>query len=378
MIYLDNAATTYPKPPAVSAAWERTLREAGGNPGRSGHPLSMRAAEVVFRAREAVASLFGEDAPERVVFTYNATYALNLAIHALVRPGDHVLLSNLEHNAVYRPIYALAAAGVIRFDLFDAVGTTEEVVARVAAKLRKNTRLVVTLHRSNVCGITLPIAAIGKLLASRGIRYLVDASQSAGVLQIRPSAMGITALCAPGHKALYGPTGTGFVLFSALAPPAEQLTPLLYGGTGTRSTDGVMPPFLPERLEAGTLSAPQLAALTAGIEAVQSLGTDEILREETVLYRYALARLAKLPHVTTFAADAPRGGAVLFGVRDMPSDAVADALSARGICVRGGFHCAPLAHQRLGTGETGAVRASFGIYNTKSDVDALCAALQTL
>ena len=378
-VYLDNAATTYPKPKEVLSAWEHASLAAGGNPGRSGHRLSMRAAETVYHARSAVADLFGSKNPEHVVFTYNATYALNIAIHALVQRGDHVLISNLEHNAVYRPIDALARKGIITYDTFDAYGKETEVLCRLSEKLRPNTRLVVTLHRSNVCNITLPIERIGSLLAARGIAYVVDASQSAGHCQIHVEDSGITALCAPGHKGLYGPTGTGFVLFASNAEEAVvKCPPLLSGGNGIHSREPYMPELLPERFEAGTLAAPALAALTAGIKVIEGIGISNLAKRECALCKHALSRLLHSKRVRVYAPNEQNGSVILFGIRDLPSDRVAELLDAAGICVRSGLHCAPLAHTRLGTPEDGAVRVSFGMYNTQRDVDALCDVLETI
>lgn len=379
IVYFDNAATTYPKPRAVQEAWEQAARDAGGNPGRSGHALSMRAAEVVYHARSAVADLFGSKSPEHVVFTYNATYALNIAIHALVQRGDHVVISNLEHNAVWRPIHALAKEGILTYDTFDAYGKETEVLCRLSEALRPNTRLVVTLHRSNICNITLPIARIGRMLAARGIHYVVDASQSAGICQIDMEESGITALCAPGHKGLYGPTGTGFILFSRES--AERLADcplLLHGGNGIHSREPFMPALLPERFEAGTLAAPALAALTAGIRTVREIGISTLARQEHALCQYTLARLSRCKRIRVYAPEERAGNVILFHCRDVSADRVAEILDEAGICVRSGLHCAPLAHKRLGTPEDGAVRVSLGMFNTQGDADALCDVLETI
>ncbi len=370
MIYFDQAATTFPKPQAVTEEVLRCMRDYCGNPGRSSHRLSLAAAEKIFETRAALCALFGADAPERVIFTCNATYALNLAIKSVLSRGDHVLISDFEHNSVYRPVCALAAEGKIRFDVVDAYADAQTVVANFAAKLRPNTRLIAVTHVSNVCGVSLPIRELGTLCKKRGILFLVDASQSAGALPIHMEQDAIDALCGAGHKGLYGPQGTGYLVLSErFAARVLQTRTLIEGGNGYNSTDRVMPAVFPERLEAGTLATPAIAGLCEGIRFVSSLGVEAIGAHERTLAARLKHRLAGMENVILYAPDFTEGGTVLFNVRDVPSVNVASWLDEQGICVRAGFHCAPLAHKRLATGENGAVRVSFGAFNTAAEVD---------
>ena len=367
-VYLDNAATTFPKPVCVAEAFSRALTECGGNPGRGSHRMSVRSAEAVYEAREALAAFFDAPSPDGVIFTLNTTYALNVAIKASVKRGDHVLISSMEHNSVLRPVRALADRGVISFDVFDAFA--DDPVAALSAKLRRNTALVVCAHASNICGTVLPIAKIGALLRRRGVRFVVDAAQSAGKYPISVRDGMIDALCVPGHKGLYGPMGVGAII----AGEGFSGATLVEGGGGINSLDAHMPDFMPERFEAGTLPTPAIAALSAGVGFVRSVGVGSIAAHEDRLCRECASRLAELPGVT-FYSDR---GVILFNIAHVPAPRVCEALDGEGVCVRGGFHCSPLAHRALGTGENGAVRASFGYFNTRSDALALCDAVKRL
>ena len=377
MIYLDNAATTYPKPASVVAAVTRAMTEAGGNPGRSGHTLSMRAGEEVYACREAVASLYGARA-EQVVFTQNATQALNLSIRALAREGGHILISDLEHNAVRRPVAALGRERGGSWGIFPTgQGDPEQVRREIVRRLRRNTCLVVCTQASNLTSHRPPVAAIGALCRERGIPFVVDASQSAGSCSADLDALGADALCAPGHKGLYGPMGCGFALFSRryLEEGGERLRPLLYGGSGVDSRPERMPSLLPERLEAGTLPVCAIAGLRAGVEMVRTLGQDQIHAHACGLFHRMRQGLEEIGGVTVYRPD-EAGGVLLFSVRDRESEQIAAELDARGICVRAGLHCAPLAHRTLGTPPDGAVRISFSVYSTEEEVEEALAALR--
>lgn len=370
MIYLDNAATTFPKPRCVADAAERAIPYYGGNPGRGSHTLSLRSASMIYDAREALAELFGAPSPDNVTFTLNTTYALNEAIKACVKRGDHVLISTMEHNSVLRPVSALARRGVVTFDVFDAFA--DDAVQAIAAKLRRETSLVVCAHSSNVCGRTLPIRRIGAFLRARDVRFIVDGAQSAGKREINVREDNIDALCVPGHKGLFGPMGCG-ALIAGEAFPANGAT-LVEGGSGINSFDEQMPAFLPERYEAGTLPVPAIAGLLAGVGFVRSVGTDRIAEHEDRLCRECAVRMREMPHVRLYSEE----GVILFNVDGVPSPRVCELLDREGICVRGGFHCSPLAHRALGTGEDGAVRASFGYFNTRSDALRLCDAVSRI
>ena len=371
MIYLDNAATTFPKPPEVIEAVRRCIEKYGGNPGRGAHPLALAAAEQIYSCREALCDLLGAPSPERVLFTQNTTYALNLALKGLLHRGDHVLISELEHNAVRRPICRLAADGMISFDTFPVVGLADdEITAAIRAALRPNTRAVVCTHASNVCSITLPLLAIGTLCRQHGLYFMVDAAQSAGVYPIHMESMHIDALAAPGHKALYGIQGCGTLLLGK----GITLDTLIEGGSGIHSLDDNMPVDPPERYEAGTLPTPAIAGLLAGIQTLQG-EMESIARHESALFVALKERLETLPAYCIYAPT-HAGSTLLFNHRRLNATALGKHLSDQGFCVRTGLHCAPLAHRALNTPESGAVRVSFGRYNTVSDVDALWRALK--
>ncbi len=384
-VYLDNAATTYPKPPATREALVRAMEQAGGNPGRSGHSLCRAAEQVVYDGRCAVASLFGSDAPERVVFTHNATYALNLAIRAVARSGDHLLLSPLEHNAVLRPVNALVREGACTYTSFPcpdlALPRTmweQSVLSALAQAVQPNTKAVIVTHTSNICGVTFPLQAIGDFCQSKGILFLVDASQSAGILPIDATKMHIDALCFPAHKGLYGISGCGAILFSQrLWERSRELYPLISGGSGVHSLDTTMPEWLPERLEAGTLPTACIAALGAGISFVQSIGVSTIGEREARLGRWCKERIACLPHYTVFAPNHD-SGVVSFRCDLCSCTELASYLDGCGICVRGGLHCAPMAHLAIGSGKEGTVRVSFGAFNQVSDIEVLLRALRNV
>ena len=262
MIYLDNAATSFPKPHRVVEEQLRCMQLYGGNPGRGSHALAMAAAEKIYECREELASFFGSPNLENVIFTMNTTMALNTAIKGLLRRGDHVLISDMEHNAVFRPIYKLSRDGVITYDVFqtfptNATRTTDSICASILEKLRPNTRMLICAHASNICSATLPLAEIGALCRKKGILFLVDAAQSAGHLPINMVKMQIDALCAPGHKGLWGPQGCG-VLILGEGIVADTL---IEGGSGYNSLEGNMPTEVPERYEAGTLPTPAIAGL---------------------------------------------------------------------------------------------------------------------
>ncbi len=370
MIYLDSAATTLQKPPEVAQA-VGTAMERMASPGRGAHPPAMLAAETVFACREAAARLFHVRSPEQVVFTFNATHALNLAIKSVVRPGDTVLISGWEHNAVTRPLYGMPGVRVkvAAGGLFEP----EEFLAQMEQQLTGEVRAVVCTHVSNVFGCILPIGAVASLCRRRGVALIVDASQSAGCLPIDQEELGAAFIAMPGHKGLYGPQGTGLLLCG------ERGKPLLEGGTGSESLHQSMPGFLPDRLEAGTHNVPGIAGLLEGLRFVEGR-EEEILRHETALLAQAAKELSRLPRLTVFAAgrEGEQAGVLSFLIEGMDSEGVGEALGGRGIAVRAGLHCAPLAHRSAGTLETGTVRASFSAFNTQEEVRALVAAVAEL
>lgn len=366
MIYLDNAATTFPKPEVVFRAADRCARFFGGNPGRGAHRLSSAAAREIYSCRETIAELFC-GRPENVVLTLNATYALNMAINAMYRSGGEIVISGAEHNAVLRPIAALGA----KYRVFDPSGGEDAAVSSFLSCLSPRTSLCVCTHVSNLCGLTLPIERIGAVCRERGIKFIVDASQSAGMRELDIRACRADAVCAPGHKGLYGIQGIGFALFSdEYADTAAELREFVRGGNGVASLNTEMPDFLPERLEAGTLPTPAASALTAGIRWVRARGVKYIGEYEEALGERLKYGLLDLHGVTVYGAEY-RGGTVLFNIDGVPSEQVGEELDRHGICVRCGYHCCPLGHRLLGTPEGGAVRASFSAMNTGREVETL-------
>ena len=371
LIYLDNAATTFPKPESVLMSTIRCMDEYCGNPGRGSHPLAMRSAEKVFEAREALAELF-HASPENVIFTLNTTYALNMAIKGIMHRGGHMLISNMEHNSTLRPAAALARADKLRYDVFKAYDSTaplspKEIVANIISKLRRDTRLLCCVHSSNICSYTLPIREIGKLCRRHGILFCVDAAQSAGHIPIDVQEDCIDILCLPAHKGLYSPQGCGIMILRDGLPP---LPTLFEGGNGVNSLELSMGQDSPERYESGTLCTPAIAGLCAGLEFVKGFGIDTIAAHETALWNKTCQRLLELENVTVY--DRTPGSVLLFNVNGVPADQLGAALAEEGICLRTGYHCAPLAHKALNTPEGGAVRVGFGIFNSEKDVEQLC------
>lgn len=370
MIYLDNAATTFPKPASVSEEMSRCIMKYCGNPGRSAHKLSQRSSEKIYECRLLLAEMFNAEA-ENVVFTYNTTYALNIAIKALIKDKSHILISDMEHNSVLRPVHALKLTHGCSYSTFSSTGNDDEILADIFAKIRSDTSAIICAHQSNVGCRRLPIDKIGKLCRDKGIKFIVDGAQSAGLYKIDVSNMNIDALCIPGHKSLYGPQGVGIVIFGN----DEIGKTFIEGGTGINSLELDMPDFLPERYEGGTLSTPAIVGLCEGIKWVNSIGIDKIRMHEEGLYTLLLDLLSVDNRITTYQMNSYAGNALLFNVGSLSSAYVASELNKRDIYVRSGYQCSPLAHKILNTGEGGAVRVSFGVFNTKKDVYSLYEAL---
>ncbi len=364
MIYLDNGATSFHKPPQVRRAVIDAMKTCA-NPGRGGHAPAKRAARIVYRCRENAAKLFACK-PEQVVFTANCTHGLNIAIKTLVKPGSRVLVSGFEHNAVTRPLHGLQAEiTVAGRRLFDRENTLTEF----EKALRKGQDAVVFTQASNVFGYMLPVEEMAALCRQYGVPFVIDAAQSAGVLPINLMQLGADFIAMPGHKALLGPQGTGLLLCGT------QPKPLLEGGTGSDSIMQTMPDYLPEGAEAGTLNVPGIAGLNAGLEYILAHGTEPILRKEQRQVKRCVQGLKNLGY-TVFAGE-NQCGTVSF-VPDCDCEELADRLGKRGIAVRAGLHCAPLAHESAGTLETGTVRISFGHDATDNQTDALLHNLRTL
>ena len=378
MIYLDNAATTFPKAPATLERALERYRELGVSPGRGSHDLAQRAGDAADEVRAAVAAFFGAPDPERVAFGANATDALNTAILGLVRPGDHVVATRLDHNSVLRPLQHLAETGAVSWDAapFDERGIVTPDA--VEALLRPATRLVVMTHASNVVGTVQPVAEIARRCAARGIPLVVDAAQSAGQVPIDMAAMGIAALAFTGHKSLYGPPGIGGLV---VMPPLDVAT-TRFGGTGMDSASLVHTQAYPFRLEAGTLNLLGVLGLGEGLAFVRAQGVAAIHAREAALLTRLRDGLAAIGGVTLYRADgdlSARVAVLACNVADVhPQDVGAILDGDFDIAVRVGVHCAPLVHRDLGTIDRGAIRFSLGAFSTEADVDAAVAAMRAI
>lgn len=363
MIYLDNAATTWPKPPSVLKEYDKCFKYYAANPGRSGHTMAVTASSAVYECRTAVCDFFGMRNPENVIFTLNATHALNMAIKGSVSSDAHIIVTSMEHNSVLRPVYSLGVP-------YDAVEADEYgyVDAKdIECKIKSNTQLIVCTLASNVCGSVQPFEKIAAVAKKHKIPFLLDASQGAGAVKIDMSKSGIDMLAAPGHKGLYGPMGTGVLCINSAVLPR----PIMEGGTGSRSKELSQPSELPDKLESGTLNVPSIAALKAGIEFVNKIGCDEILYHENRLARMLAEDLSVIDGVRLAGCDLkrPRIGVVSAIVDGTDSTDVAELLNTKyGIAVRAGYHCAYGAHCSIGTQEIGTVRFSVGAYNIAAEI----------
>ncbi|HEY3366779.1 MAG TPA: aminotransferase class V-fold PLP-dependent enzyme [Symbiobacteriaceae bacterium] len=366
LTYLDNAATSHPKPETVYRESGDALR-AGGNPGRGGHRLALGAGRRVLAAREAVAALFGVQATGRVVFTASCTDSLNLALKGLLQPGDHCITTTAEHNALRRPLIALEQRGVhVTRVPVSADGLLDP--AAVKAALRPETRLIAVAHGSNVTGALQPVADLGEIARQAGVMLLVDAAQTAGTQPIAAGRLGIHLLAAPGHKGLLGPQGTGVLLVD----PAVELRPIREGGTGFHSGAEAQPAVFPEGFESGTLNVPGIAGLTAGVAHLLAVGVEQVAAHERALVADLVTGLSEIPGVVVYGPrDAlARCGVVCFSVSTLDPAELEERLDEE-FCVigRAGLHCNPGAHIALGTYERGgAMRLSPGLFNTAADV----------
>lgn len=347
----------------------RFLEEAGSNPGRSGHRLSIEAARIVYDAREAAANLFGAQDPLRVIFGLNITDGINLALHGLLKAGDHVITSSMEHNAVMRPLNDLAQQGVEFTRIAcNSDGTLDP--NRVEEAIQANTRLIVLNHASNVCGTILPVRDVGQIARRHDLLFLLDTAQTAGVLPIDMDKDGIDLLAFTGHKSLYGPMGTGGLIIGPRLNPAE-LHPLRQGGTGSRSEQEVQPDFLPDRFESGTPNAVGLAGLLAALQWLTDQGIGAIRAREEALCAELLAGLGKIPGVKVYGTQdaAKQTATVAFNIMGMEPSTVGLRLDEEfNILCRVGLHCAPSAHKTLGTFPEGCVRFGLGGFNKSEDV----------
>lgn len=376
MIYLDNAATTAIKPVSVRHAMQEAMTKYSANPGRGGYALSMDTAEMVYGCRERAARMFGLGQAEGVVFTQNCTHALNFAIKGLMPAGGKAVVSSLEHNAVMRPLTAMRQQGV-RTEAAEVIfGDAAATFRSFERLIDADTNVVICTHASNVCGLVLPIGRIGRLCRQRGIPFIVDAAQSAGMIPIDMTQMCIDCLCMPGHKGLYGPPGTGMLLTGRPIPQT-----VIEGGTGTFSIDFNQPENLPERLESGTINTVGIAGLSAGLAFVEQKGIGRIHDYEIGLLQELYDGLRSIREVVLYM-DRPSvshfSPVLSFNVEGMPSEQVGEELAQAGFAVRAGLHCAPTAHRRLGTLEQGTVRVSPSVFSRREHIRAFCAQMKKI
>ena len=384
MIYFDNAATSWPKPPAVAEAMTHFIKEVGANPGRAAHRQAVESGRIVYGAREAVCKLFHAPDPLRLVWCKNVTEALNLVLCGMLHPGDHVVTSSMEHNSMMRPLRALEGPGQSSEGVEVTVAGCSPQgrldPASVEAAIRPNTRLVALNHASNVVGTLLPVAEVGALCRERGLLLLVDAAQTGGAYPLDMQADQIDLLGFTGHKSLGGPMGTGGLIVGERVDETE-LNPLIRGGTGSRSEHELQPDFLPDMCESGTPNVVGLAGLEAGVRWVLERGVGAIRAHEVALTRTLIDGLHAIPGVSVYGTLDPelQTATVSFNIDGMaPSEAGLRLDDEYGILCRVGLHCAPAAHKTLGTFPTGTVRFGLSAFNTAAEVQAAIAAVRRL
>lgn len=373
MVYLDNAATTYPKPPSVISKNSYALVNYGANPGRSGHKLSMETGEAVYNARKLCGDFFGAQT-ENVCFMLNCTEAINTALKGLSEPKCHYIASDLEHNAVLRPLTALSKKDGITFSIAKVSDRDDETVMNFKRLIKPETKAIVCTAASNVTGKILPYRRIAELCKKNNICFILDAAQGAGVLPIS-LADGINIICAAGHKGLYGPMGTGLMITDG----KFRLQTLIEGGTGSASKDPEMPEFMPDRFEGGTINTSGAIALGAGVAFVNEKGISTIYEHEWQLCSYAHGQLRKIRDIILYGSFTRKNAPLFsFNIRGLPADRTAELLSESGYYLRGGFHCAYLAHRKLGTLDSGTVRFAPSVYTTKGEVNGFIRAVRRI
>lgn len=377
VIYLDHAATSWPKPPAVTEAVVNAMLNDAANPGRGSHAMAVRASRVLFETRKQLAKLFNIKNPNDIAFASNTTMALNMAIKGWLKPGDHVIATSVEHNSVRRPLYYLEQTIGIEVTYVESDERGNLNIDDVAQAIRPHTTLVVVNHSSNLLGTIMPVADIAELTRKHGIKLLVDAAQSAGIIPVDVKAMGIHMLAFPGHKGLLGPQGTGGLYID----PELELVPLLHGGTGSQSEALEQPQVRPDRYEAGTQNTPGLAGLKAGVQYVLNETVQHIHTKEWALTQRLIHGLMPVKGVKLLGPELGenRTGIVAFNLQNVDPSELSFILDQHyQIAVRAGFHCTPLAHASAGTTATGAIRASVGVFTTDMEIDALTDAIKEI
>jgi cysteine desulfurase family protein len=366
VIYLDNAATSFPKPSEVYDEVLNCMKNYAANPGRSSHDMSIQASSKIAETRQELSTLFNIDCPFDIIFTCNATESLNIAIKGLLKRGDHAISTAIEHNSVLRPLNYLSKAGVeltllkVNMEGFIDINELEK-------SIEKNTKVIIINHASNVLGTIQDIEKIGSICKKYGLIFMVDASQSAGVVPIDVDKANIDLLAFPGHKGLLGPQGTGGLFIR----DGVKLEHFIDGGTGSNSSSMEQPDFLPDKFESGTLNTPGIAGLYEGIKFIQKIGIENIQKHEKTLTEYLLSELKKLSYVKIYGSKSAenRAAVVSINIDNMDSSKVGYILNKNNIAVRTGYHCAPLIHRVIGTEKYGTVRISPGYFNTDKDIE---------
>jgi cysteine desulfurase / selenocysteine lyase len=377
VIYLDNAATSYPKPEKVYEEMNRCLREYCANPGRGGHAMSLTSGRAVLEARDALCRFFNIGNPMQLCFTKNATEAINLAIRGSLKQGDHVITTSMEHNSVIRPLKTLERDLSVEITVIRGNEWGEIDPEQVEKSLRPNTRLVVSTLSSNVNGIIMPVRDIGTICSGHGALFLLDASQGAGSVAVDVADMHIDMLAFPGHKGLMGPQGTG----GLYVREDLKLVPLMQGGTGSNSENLYQPEFLPDMLESGTLNTPGIVGLGQGVEFVNSFGIGNLAYLKHLLVKKLYEGISCLKGIKLYSRmeQERNSGIIAFNFEEVDSTEISYVLDkAYGIASRAGLHCAPLAHETLGTLRSGVVRLSVGCFNTQEEMDRTIEALEEI
>jgi len=368
MIYLDNPATSIKKPKVVYDAMYKNTVNFSVNTGRGGHSASISGAKGIINAQEELAMLFNISAPERIAFTCNATHALNMAIAGILKPDDHAIITSMEHNSVIRPVHKICD-----YTMVYANEKGEILPKDIEKAIQSNTKLIIATHVSNVCGSVLPIKEIGKICKKHNIPFLLDSAQSAGILPIDVEDMNVSLLAFSGHKGLMGPLGTG----GLYVKEGIELSPLIVGGTGTESKSFLQPTQFPDILHSGTMNTPAIMTLATAVKYVRNVGCENILNHEKHLAQQLISSLNNIRGVKVYGlTHGNRNGTVAFNIKDIDSQTASDILNREySIATRGGYHCAYPAHITLGTESGGAIRAGFGYFSTKRDMEKLALAV---
>lgn len=376
MVYFDNAATTFPKPEIVYEAIMTAMKEYGANPGRSGHKLALKASRGIYETRDLLGRLFNYNHPMNIILTFNATEGLNIGIKGCLKPGDHVITTSMEHNSVLRPITYLEGFGIESTIVYgDEKGRIK--ASDIEKSIKKNTKLIVNTHISNLTGTIMPIEEIGRIAYDNGIIYMIDAAQSAGVYNIDMEKLHIDILAFPGHKGLLGPQGTGGLIIRE----GIELEGFLQGGTGSASHSLIQPDIMPDKFESGTSNGPGLVGLGAGIKYIMEEGMDKIRIHEEELTFHFIEEALKIDGIKLYGPliKGDQGPVVSLNIKDADSSEVSYILDSQfDIQVRPGLHCAPLAHKTIGTLEQGVVRFSFGLFNTHEEIEYSIKALKQI